>query len=204
MSVKENLAWAEDYLWKALNESVQGSETLKKIIKAIDACREAKHYDRVEFGDDVQSSENRNKENLDKIFNNKLIKSSTSDPQTEIENLWKTASKQSKVRIMKDNGWNQYIGDRQHWSVTLNTEDEYEADNFRNAIDNLWNEDSGEYSYDDVQGMGSVHLGVERYGDFSEMCGNDTYEDLDPRIRDKYVVYCEPSSDYRRRREMDW
>lgn len=52
--------------------------------------------------------------------------------------------------------------------------------------------------------MGDVHLGVERYGDFSEMCGNDTYEDLDPRIRDKYVVYCEPSSTYRRRREMDW
>ena len=157
----------------------------------------ADYYERV-FGPITNS---RNTKNLNAIFNEK---ENETDPETEIENLWKNASKQSKVKIMKDNGWNQYIGDRQHWSVTLNTEDEYEADDFRNAIDDLWNEDSGEYSYDDVQGMGSVHIGVERYGDFSEMCGNDTYEDLDPRIRDKYVVYCEPSLTYKRRREMDW
>lgn len=138
------------------------------------------------------------------VNQSKQEKKNKIDPETEIRTLWKNASKQSKVKIMKDNGWNSYIRDELHWSVTLDTEDEYKADDFRNAIDNLWNKNSGEYSYDDIQGIGDVHLGVERYGDFSEMCGNDVYEDLDPKIRDKYVVYCEPSKDYKHRREMDW
>lgn len=98
----------------------------------------------------------------------------------------------------------EYIKDGKSWAVLLDTEDEYRADDFRERVDEQLSINagfnSGEHSYDDVQGLGNIHLGVLQYWEWSE----DNYEDLDEDIRDKYVVYCEPAERYKMRREMDW
>lgn len=98
----------------------------------------------------------------------------------------------------------EHIEDGKSWAVLLDTEDEYRADDFRERVDEQLSINagfnSGEHSYDDVQGLGDIHLGVLQYWEWSE----DNYEDLDEDVRDKYVVYCEPAERYKMRREMDW
>lgn len=84
--------------------------------------------------------------------------------------------------------------------VVLNSEDSYDADRFRNVVDSLLDANSGEYSYDDIEGLGDVHLGTAEYSEVSE----DAYSDLNPDWRDKVVVYCEPSKRYKARRAIDY
>lgn len=98
----------------------------------------------------------------------------------------------------------EYIKDGKDWAVLLDTEDEDRADDFRDRVDEQLAINagfcSGEHSYDDIQGLGDIHLGVIQFYEWSE----DEYEDLDEEIRDKYVVYCEPAERYKRRRQFDW
>lgn len=116
-----------------------------------------------------------------------------------VRDYFKMASKKSKVKILK-NGWFDFVHGKGDWLVTLDTEDESDADRFRNELDDLLDMNSGAHSYDDIIGLGDVHIGTATQAEISE----DSYGDLDPKGRDKYVVYCEPASDYKRRREMDW
>lgn len=93
------------------------------------------------------------------------------------------------------------------WSVILDTEDDYEANAFRNAVGDLLEGTENAYgaSYDDIPGMGDIHLGCIQYYEWSEMHGEDVYDDLDEDIREKYVVFACPKKkwiDYRRR--TDW
>lgn len=108
----------------------------------------------------------------------------------------KKAAKIAKVKIADI----EYFNNKSDWMVVLDSEDSYDADYFRNAVDNLLTADSGEHSYDDVEGLEDIHLGTAEYYEVSE----DEYSDLDPDWRDKVVVYCEPSKRYKTRREIDW
>lgn len=108
----------------------------------------------------------------------------------------KKAAKIAKVKI----ACIEYFSKKDDWMVVLDSEDSYDADNFRDAVDSLLTADSGEHSYDDVEGLGDIHLGTAEYYEVSD----DEYSDLDPEWRDKVVVYCEPSKRYKTRREMDW
>lgn len=108
----------------------------------------------------------------------------------------KKAAKIAKVKIADI----EYFNNKSDWMVVLDSEDSYDADSFRNAVDNLLGANSGEHSYDDVEGLGDIHLGTAEYYEVS----GDEYSDLDPDWRDKVVVYCEPSKRYKTRREMDW
>jgi hypothetical protein len=132
-------------------------------------------------------------ENIFKEVTN--LREDADSERKEIQSLFKKAARKAKVKILDT-----YTKSKRHWSVTLDTEDEYDADNFRDAMDELLGENSGTHSYDDMEGLGSVHIGVFEYYEYSE----DDYRDLDPSIRDKYVVYCEPAELYKRRRQMDW
>lgn len=123
------------------------------------------------------------------------LREDTDNERKEMQALFKKAARKAKVKILDT-----YVKSKRHWSVTLDTEDEYDADNFRDAMDGLLGENSGTHSYDDTEGLGSVHIGVFEYYEYSD----DDYRDLDPSIRDKYVVYCEPAELYKRRRQMDW
>jgi hypothetical protein len=128
-----------------------------------------------------------------------ISKPSFDSERDEMKWIYKQAAKKSKVKILDS-----YTKSKKLWSVTLDTEDEYDADNFRDAIDDLLGENSGAHSFDDIIGLGSVHIGVTTAAGEERMHGGDAYEDLDPSIRDKYVVYCEPAEQYKQRREMDW
>ena len=108
----------------------------------------------------------------------------------------KKAAKIAKVKI----ACIEYFNSKEDWMVVLDSEDSYDADSFRNAVDVLLDANSGEHSYDDIEGLGDVHLGTAEYYEVS----GDEYSDLDPAWRDKVVVYCEPSKLYKTRREMDW
>ena len=108
----------------------------------------------------------------------------------------KKAAKIAKVKIADI----EYFNNKEDWMVVLDSEDSYDADSFRNAVDNLLGANSGEHSYDDVEGLGDIHLGTAEYYEVSD----DEYSDLDPSWRDKVVVYCESAKKYKRRREMDW
>ena len=98
----------------------------------------------------------------------------------------------------------EYIESDKSWAVLLDTTSEDDAEDFRSRVDEQLRINgglsSGEYSYDDIQGLGDVHLGVLQYYEWSD----DEYDDLDEEVRDKYVVYCEPAKNYKMRREMDW
>lgn len=98
----------------------------------------------------------------------------------------------------------EYIKSDKSWAVLLDTTDEDRAEDFRTRVDEQLSINggfnSGEHSYDDVQGLGDIHLGVLQYYEWSE----DEYDDLDEEVRDKYIVYCEPAKNYKMRREMDW
>lgn len=98
----------------------------------------------------------------------------------------------------------EYIKDGKDWAILLDTDDEYRADDFRDRVDEQLSINagfnSGEHSYDDVQGLGTIHLGVIQYYEWA----GEEYRYLDKDIRDKYVVYCEPAERYKRRRQMDW
>lgn len=113
----------------------------------------------------------------------------------EMQALFKKAAKKVKVKILDT-----YIKNKRHWSVTLDTENEYDARKFRYTIDDLLGENSGAHSYDDMEGLGTIHISIFEYYEYSD----DDYRDLDPSIRDKYVVYCEPAERYKQRRQMDW
>lgn len=128
-----------------------------------------------------------------------ISKPSFDSERDEMKWIYKQAAKKSKVKILDS-----YTKSKKLWSVTLDTEDEYAADNFRDAIDDLLGENSGAHSFDDIIGLGSVHIGVTTAAGEERMHGGDSYEDLDPSIRDKCVVYCEPAEQYKQRREMDW
>lgn len=98
----------------------------------------------------------------------------------------------------------EYIESDKSWAVLLDTTDEDRAEDFRSRVDEQLSMNggfnSGEHSYDDVQGLGDIHLGVLQYYEWSE----DEYDDLDEDVRDKYLVYCEPAKNYKMRREMGW
>lgn len=128
-----------------------------------------------------------------------ISKPSFDSEKDEMKWIYKQAAKKSKVKILDS-----YTKSKKLWSVTLDTEDEYDANNFRDAIDDLLGENSGAHSFDDIIGLGSAHIGVTTVAGEERMHGGDSYEDLDPSIRDKYVVYCEPAEQYKQRREMDW
>lgn len=123
------------------------------------------------------------------------LREESDSERKEMKELFKKAARKAKVKILDT-----YVKSKRHWSVTLDTEDEYDADKFRYAIDDLLGENSGAHSYDDLEGLGTVHISVFEYYEYCD----DDYRDLDPSIRDKYVVYCEPAEQYKRRREIDW
>lgn len=129
----------------------------------------------------------------------KVQTSISSSERDEMKLIYKQAAEKSKVKILDS-----YTKSKKLWSVTLDTEDEDDADNFRDVIDDLLGENSGTHSFDDIIGLGSVHIEVTTVADKERMNGGDAYEDLDPSIRDKCVVYCEPAERYKQRREMDW
>lgn len=110
------------------------------------------------------------------------------------------AAKTAKVVIDEIEGYSR----PDDWSVILDTEDDYKANAFRNAVGDLLEGTENAYgaSYDDIPGMGSIHLGCIQYYEWSEMNGGDVYDDLDESIREKYVVFACPKKkwiDYRRR-----
>lgn len=106
----------------------------------------------------------------------------------------KKAAKVAKVKI----AYTEYFNSKEDWMVVLDSEDSYDADSFRNAVDDLLGANSGEHSYDDLIGLGDVHLGTAEYYEVSD----DDYSDLDPAWRNKVVVYCEPSKRYKARRSL--
>lgn len=106
----------------------------------------------------------------------------------------KKAAKIAKVEIANI----EYFKNKEDWMVVLNSEDSYDADSFRDVVDDLLDVNSGEHSYDDLIGLGDVHLGTAEYYEVS----GDDYSDLDPAWRDKVVVYCEPSKRYKARRAL--
>ena len=60
-------------------------------------------------------------------------------------------------------------------------------------------------SYDDIQGMGDIHLGCVQYYEWSEMNDSDVYEDLDKDVRNKYVIFACPKEKWINYRRMtDW
>lgn len=134
----------------------------------------------------------------EKLFESILNENSEYE-RSQVRELYKKAVKIAKVKILDS-----CTRSRENWAVTLDTEDDYDADNFRDAMNDLLGEDSGAYSYDDIIGLGSVHIGVTTVAGYGRMHGGDAYEDLDPSIRDKCVVYCEPAERYKQRRQMDW
>lgn len=135
----------------------------------------------------------------EKLFESILKEDADTNERIEMKLLYKKAAKVAKVKIL--DSWTR---NKKLWSVTLDTEDDYDAENFRDAIDDLLSENSGTHSYDDIMGLGSVHIGVTTVAGEERMRGGDAYEDLDPSIRDKCVVYCEPAERYKQRREMDF
>lgn len=135
----------------------------------------------------------------EKLFESILKEDADTNERIEMKLLYKKAAKVAKVKIL--DSWTR---NKKLWSVTLDTEDDYDAENFRDAIDDLLSENSGTHSYDDIMGLGSVHIGVTTVAGYERMRGGDAYEDLDPSIRDKCVVYCEPAERYKQRREMDF
>jgi len=94
------------------------------------------------------------------------------------------------------------------WFIILDTEDEYDAENVRDTIAEALNgEADNAYgaSYDDIQGMGNIHLGSVKLYEWSEMCGGDSYDDLDEDIRDKYVIFaCSKQKWISYRQQTDW
>ena len=113
------------------------------------------------------------------------------------------AAKTAKVVIDEIEGYSR----PDDWSVILDTEDDYKANAFRNAVGDLLEGTENAYgaSYDDIPGMRSIHLGCIQYYEWSEMNGGDVYDDLDESIREKYVVFACPKKkwiDYRCR--TDW
>lgn len=106
----------------------------------------------------------------------------------------KKVAKIAKVKIASI----EYFNSKEDWMVVLDSEDSYDADSFRDAVDDLLGANSGEHSYDDLIGLGDVHLGTAEYYEVSD----DDYSDLDPAWRNKVVVYCEPSKRYKARRVL--
>lgn len=98
-----------------------------------------------------------------------------------------------------------YFNSIEEFALTLNTEDEYDAENARDEIAKVLNgaaDNAYGASYDDIEGMGNVHLGCMQYYEFSEMNGSDTYEDLDKDIRNKYVIFACPKEKWINYRRM--
>lgn len=98
------------------------------------------------------------------------------------------------------------IDNASSWSIILNTEDEDTAEEARNRIgEALGVSNSYGASYDDIQGMGDIHIGCMPYYEWSEMCGSDSYEDLDEDIREQYVIFGCPAKKWKRYRQVtDW
>lgn len=98
-----------------------------------------------------------------------------------------------------------YFNSIEEFALTLNTEDEYDAENARDEIAKVLKgaaDNAYGASYDDIEGMGNVHLGCMQYYEFSEMNGSDTYEDLDKDIRNKYVIFACPKEKWINYRRM--
>lgn len=137
----------------------------------------------------------------------KFVKSGKKSPIDFSDSKWlfKIAK---KVGIPADKkGWNWYYKDKSNWFFTLSTEDEYDANKVRDAIGDVLDGTENAYgaSYDDIPGMGDIHLGCVPFYEWEEMTGGDTYEDLREDIRDKYVVFAVPGKDWKSYRQMtDW
>lgn len=117
-------------------------------------------------------------------------------PQSNIKRILKKAEKNSGVKILDY----EYVNSLTDWMVILDTDDEYEGRRFQYQVDELLNMNSGEHSYDDMEGLGDIHLGEASYYEVSD----DEYEDLREDVRDKQVVYCEPANKYKSRRMYEW
>ena len=174
----------------SLTEKTESAMKENKSLK--EGWKNAKACDEEDYGADY---EDEYWEDYDPIQESAKLKEDADNERKEMQALFRKAARKAKVKILDT-----YTKNKRHWSVTLDTEDEYDADNFRDAMDELLGENSGTHSYDDMEGLGNVHIGVFEYYEYSD----DDYRDLDPSIRDKYVVYCEPAELYKRRRQMDW
>lgn len=84
--------------------------------------------------------------------------------------------------------------------VDLDTEDEFEAVHIEGIIEADILHNGRQHGRDDLQGMGQWHLNVGTVAEYSE----DSYNDLDPSVRDQYQIIIEPAESYKTRREMDW
>lgn len=88
----------------------------------------------------------------------------------------------------------EYFNNLSEWTVVLKSENEDDAERFRyeisEAIEGTKNTLGA--SFDDIPGMGEIHLGIMRYSDYSEANGGDRWEDLDEDIRDEYTVFAVP------------
>lgn len=119
----------------------------------------------------------------------------------------KDAAKKAKVEFYEPNSFGFEFTKKDDWMVVLNTEDEDDAERFRNEVGDLLEGTENAYgaSYDDIPGMGDIHLGCMPYYEWSEICGGDTYDDLDEDVREKYVVFGCPAKKWIEwRRQNDW
>lgn len=99
----------------------------------------------------------------------------------------------------------EYFENINEFAFVINTEDEYDAENARDEVAKVLNGAADNVygaSYDDIEGMGDVHLGCVQYYEFSEMNGGDRYEDLDEDYRDKYVIFACPKQKWINYRRM--
>lgn len=99
----------------------------------------------------------------------------------------------------------EYFNNINEFAFVINTEDEYDAENARDEVAKVLNgaaDNAYGASYDDIEGMGDVHLGCMQFYEFSEMNGGDRYEDLDEDYRDKYVIFACPKQKWINYRRM--
>jgi hypothetical protein len=99
----------------------------------------------------------------------------------------------------------EYFKNMNEFAFVINTEDEYDAENARDEVAKVLNgaaDNAYGASYDDIEGMGDIHLGCVQFYEFSEMNGGDRYEDLDEDYRDKYVIFACPKQKWINYRRM--
>lgn len=119
----------------------------------------------------------------------------------------KDAAEKAGVEFFEPDSFGFEFTAKDDWFVILDTEDEDEAEKFRFAVGDLLEGTENAYgaSYDDIPGMGDIHLGCVPYYEFSEMTGGDVYDDLDEDVRDKYTVFaCSRKNWIEYRRQNDW
>ena len=146
----------------------------------------------------------RAKQDADKIEREKAWAEQAAKRERESQFL-RDAAEKAGVKFIEN--WGIEFTAKDDWFVVLDTEDEDEAEDFRNAVGDLLEGTENAYgaSYDDIPGMGEIHLGCVPYYEFSEMTGGDVYDDLDEDVRDKYTVFaCSRKNWIDYRRQNDW